>query len=68
MSAPGGIGYDSDMFTEMLKKLSSQTLLDLKELEGDYRASNLPIDKAQSTLYMIIVNISAVGMLGVDWL
>ena len=68
MSAPGGIGYDSDMFTEMLKKLSSQTLLDLKELEGDYRASNLPIDKAQSTLYMIIVNLSAVGMLGVDWL
>src|SRR4030095_13847664 len=35
-------------------------------MEGDYRASNLPIDKAQSILYMIIVNIGGIGMLGVD--
>src|SRR5262245_46266244 len=68
MAAQSGIGYDSDMFMEMLKKLSSQMLLDLKDMEGDYRASNLPIDKAQGILYMIIVNISAVVMLGVDWL
>lgn len=62
------MGYDSGMFMEMFKKLSSQILLDLQEMEGDYRASNLPIDKAQSILYMIIVNLSAIGMLSVDWL
>jgi diguanylate cyclase (GGDEF)-like protein len=62
------MSYDSDMFTDMLRKLASQILLDLKDMEGDYRASNLQIDKAQSILYMIIVNLSAVGILVVDLL
>lgn len=53
---------------EMFKRLASQILIDLQELEGDYRASNLPLDKAQSILYMIIVSISVIGMLGVDFL
>jgi diguanylate cyclase (GGDEF)-like protein len=54
------------MFMEIFRNLSSQILLDLKELEGDYRAANLSIDKAQSILYMIIVAVSAVGMLSVE--
>ena len=58
------MGYDSVMF----KKLSSQTLLDLKQMEGDYRASNLPVDKANSILYMSIVNLGGLSMLSVDWL
>jgi diguanylate cyclase (GGDEF)-like protein len=60
------MGYDSDMFMEIFRKVASQNLLDLKEMEGDYRAANLPIDKAQSFLYMTIVTISAVGMLTAD--
>src|SRR5262245_49902713 len=60
--------YDSNVMMEMFRKLSSQILIDLRELEGDYRASNLSIDKAQSILYMIIVNIGGVCMLSVDWL
>src|SRR5215813_7945723 len=63
-----GMGYDSGMFMDMFKKLWGQILLDLKELEGDYRASNLSLDKAQSIFYMIIVNLSAVGILSVDLL
>jgi diguanylate cyclase (GGDEF)-like protein len=66
MSPEGGMGYDLNIFMEIFKKLSSQNLIDLQEMEGDYRASNLPIDKAQSILYMIIVNIGGIGMLGVD--
>ena len=61
------MSYDSGMFMEIFKKLSSQILLDLKELEGDYRASNLSIDKAQSILYMLIVNIGGISMLRADW-
>jgi diguanylate cyclase (GGDEF)-like protein len=66
MSPEGGMGYDLNIFMEIFKKLSSRNLIDLQEMEGDYRASNLPIDKAQSILYMIIVNIGSIGMLGVD--
>ena len=62
------MGYDLDMFMELFRKLSGQILLDLKEMEGDYRAANLPVDKAQSILYMIIVNIGSASMLSVDWL
>jgi diguanylate cyclase (GGDEF)-like protein len=56
------------MFMEIFRNLSSQILLDLKELEGDYRAANLSIDKAQSILYMVIVAVSAAGMLSVELL
>jgi diguanylate cyclase (GGDEF)-like protein len=54
------------MKMKMLKKLSSQILIDLHELEGDYRAANLEIDKAQSSLYMLIASASIFGMLVVD--
>ena len=62
------MGYDLDMLIDMFKKLWGQILLDLKDLEGDYRAWNLSLDKAQSIFYMIIVNLSAVGILSVDLL
>jgi diguanylate cyclase (GGDEF)-like protein len=52
--------------TEMLKKLSGQILIDLKELEGDYRSTNLPVDKAQSIVYLIIVSISVLLLTSVD--
>jgi len=52
----------------MFKKLFSQTLIDLKDLEGDYRFSNLQVDKAQITLSMIIASISILGLLVVDML
>ena len=56
------------MFMELFRNLSSQILIDLKELEGDYRTSNLFIDKAQTILYMLVVNIGGLIMLRVDWL
>lgn len=53
---------------EILKKLSGQILTDLKELEGDYRSTNLPVDKAQSVIYLIIVSISILLLASVDLL
>src|SRR5258706_6518489 len=52
----------------MFKNLFSQTLIDLRELEGDYRFFNLQTDKAQSILSMIIASISIFGLLVVDML
>ena len=43
-------------------------MIDLQEMEGDYRASNLAIDKAQSILYMIIASLATLGTLGADLL
>ncbi len=51
----------------MFKNLFSQTLIDLRELEGDYRFFNLQTDKAQSILSMIIASISIFGLLVVEW-
>jgi diguanylate cyclase (GGDEF)-like protein len=51
---------------EMFRKLSSQILIDLRELEGDYRVFNLQIDKAQSVLGMIIAGIGIISMLWMD--
>jgi diguanylate cyclase (GGDEF)-like protein len=51
---------------DILKKLSNQILIDLKELEGDYRVANLSVDKAQAFVYMLIISFSALGMLSVD--
>lgn len=51
---------------EMFRKLSSQILIDLRELEGDYRVFNLQIDKAQSVLGMIIAGIGIFSMLWMD--
>ncbi len=50
----------------MFKRLFSQTLFDLRDLEGDYRVFNLQIDKAQSILAMIIAAVSVFGLLAVD--
>lgn len=51
---------------EMFRKLSSQILIDLRDLEGDYRVFNLQIDKAQSVLSMLIASIGVFGMLWMD--
>ena len=50
----------------MFRNLFSQTLIDLRDLEGDYRVFNLQIDKAQIILSMIIASISIFGLLMVD--
>ena len=50
----------------MFKTIFSQTLTDLGELEGDYRAFNLKNDISQSTLTISIVAVSVLGALGTD--
>ena len=50
----------------MFKRISSQFLVDLREMEGDYRVFHLKGDIAFSILYMLIVTISAGGMLITD--
>jgi len=52
----------------MFRNLFSQTLIDLQDLEGDYRVFNLQIDKAQSILSMLIASVSVFGLLCVDML
>ncbi len=52
----------------MFKNLFSQILIDLQDLEGDYRFFNLRLDKAQTILSMIIAGISILGLLIVDML
>ena len=53
---------------EMFKRLFGQTLIDLQEMEGDYRVFNLQIDKAQSTLCLIIAGVSMLSMIWADML
>jgi diguanylate cyclase (GGDEF)-like protein len=50
----------------MFKRLFSQVLIDLRDLEGDYRVFNLQVDKAQSIISMIIAAVSVFGLLVVD--
>jgi diguanylate cyclase (GGDEF)-like protein len=50
----------------MLKRLFSETLIDLGELEGDYRVFYLKNDIAQISLSLIIVILSILAMLRVD--
>ncbi len=50
----------------MLKKFRHQFLLDLGEMEGEYRASHLRDDIRQSTLYILIAIISVLSMIGTD--
>ena len=50
----------------MFKTIFSQALIDLGELEGDYRAFHLKNDIAQSTLTISIVAVSVLGALGTD--
>lgn len=52
----------------MFKRVFSQILIDLQDLEGDYRVFNLQLDKAQSILSMIIAGLSIFVMLKVDML
>src|SRR4030095_3837055 len=51
---------------EIFRRLSGQVLIDLREMEGDYRTFNLAIDKTQSIAYMAIACIALVGTLGID--
>lgn len=53
---------------EMFRRLSSQILIDLQDAEGDYRVFNLPVDKAQSVLAMVIASIGILGTLWLDGL
>jgi diguanylate cyclase (GGDEF)-like protein len=50
----------------MFKKIFHQFLIDLGELEGDYRAFHLKDDIAQSLLPFLIAVVSVLGMLRVD--
>ena len=50
----------------MLRKFWRQFLLDLGELEGDYRIFHLRDDKRQSSFYIIMAALSVAGMLGAD--
>lgn len=50
----------------MLKRFFAETLLDLGELEGDYRVFYLKNDIAQTILSLTIAMISILGMLRVD--
>jgi diguanylate cyclase (GGDEF)-like protein len=50
----------------MLKRFWRQFLLDLGELEGDYRIFHLKDDKRQSSFYILIAVVSVACMLGTD--
>ncbi|HEX5942454.1 MAG TPA: GGDEF domain-containing protein [Anaerolineales bacterium] len=50
----------------MLKTFWRQFLLDLGELEGDYRNFHLREDKRQSSFYILFATLSVAGMLGAD--
>ena len=52
----------------MLKRLFGNTLTDLGNLEGDYRAADLRNDISQSMLYMFIISVSVLLILRVDWI
>src|ERR687898_2759707 len=50
----------------MLKKFFGPFLLNLGELEGDYRNFHLKDDKRQSSFYILFATLSVAGMLGAD--
>jgi diguanylate cyclase (GGDEF)-like protein len=50
----------------MLQRFLRQFLLDLGEMEGEYRAFHLKDDIRQSSLYIVIATVSVVMMLGAD--
>ena len=52
----------------MLKRFQSRFLVDLGEMEGDYRVFHLKDDISQSTLYISVVSLSVLGMIGMDLL
>ena len=50
----------------MLKRLQSRFLVDLGEMEGDYRVFHFKDDIAQSTLYISIAMLSMLSMIRMD--
>lgn len=50
----------------MLKKFFRQFLLDLGEMEGEYRAFHLKDDIRQSRFYVLIATVSVLSMIGTD--
>ena len=50
----------------MFKGFFSQILVDLGDMEGDYRVFHLKNDIAQSILSLIIASLSILGMLRMD--
>jgi diguanylate cyclase (GGDEF)-like protein len=52
----------------MFKKISSQFLVDLKEMEGDYRVAHLKDDIAYSTFYISIAILGVFSMIRIDGL
>lgn len=62
----GYIVYGMQFVTAMFSKLFYQYRLDLHDLEGDYRAFNLQLDKAQALLALLIASASVLVMLRVD--
>src|SRR5215207_8548472 len=50
----------------MFKGFFSQILVDLGDMEGDYRVFNLKNDIAQSILSLMIASLSILGMLRMD--
>lgn len=50
----------------MFSKLFSQYRIDLRDMEGDYRAFNLQSDKAQAVLSLLVCSLSILIMLRVD--
>lgn len=53
---------------ELFRKFTSQFLIDLRELEGDYRVSNLQSDKQHSILTLVVAAIGIFFMFRVDML
>jgi diguanylate cyclase (GGDEF)-like protein len=51
----------------MLRRFLGRFLLDLGEMEGEYRAFHLKDDINQTSFYMLIAAISVLGMIGADW-
>ncbi|HUE99244.1 MAG TPA: GGDEF domain-containing protein [Anaerolineales bacterium] len=50
----------------MFKRFLGQFLLDLGEMEGEYRVFHLKDDIRQSTFYILIAIVSVLGMIGTD--
>ena len=50
----------------MFKRFWQQFLLDLGEMEAEYRASHLRDDIRQSSFYILVAIISVLGMIGTD--
>lgn len=52
----------------MFNRFFNQYRVDLRDMEGDYRAFNLQLDKAQAVLSLLVTSFSFLLMLYIDWL